>query len=37
MDFGLNEEQLALQQVARAFATKELAPLAAQLESGNIP
>jgi len=37
MDFGLNEEQLALQQVARAFALKELAPLAAQLESGNTP
>lgn len=37
MDFGLNEEQLALQQVARAFAQKELAPLAAQLESGNTP
>jgi alkylation response protein AidB-like acyl-CoA dehydrogenase len=37
MDFGLNEEQLALRQVARAFAVKELAPLAAQLESGNTP
>lgn len=37
MDFGLNEEQRALQQVARAFALKELAPLAAQLESGNTP
>ena len=37
MDFGLNEEQLALQQVARAFALKELAPLAAKLESGNTP
>lgn len=37
MDFGLNEEQLALQQVARAFAVKELAPLAAQLESSNTP
>lgn len=37
MNFGLSEEQLALQQVARAFAQKELAPLAAQLESGNTP
>lgn len=37
MNFGLSEEQLALQQVARAFAQKELAPLAAKLESGNTP
>lgn len=37
MDFGLNEEQRALQQVARTFALKELAPLAAQLETGNTP
>jgi len=37
MDFGLSEEQLALQQVARAFALKELAPLAPQLEAGNMP
>lgn len=37
MDFGLSEEQFALQQVARVFAHKQLAPLAAQLESGNTP
>lgn len=37
MDFSLSEEQRALQQTARAFAQKELAPLAAKLEADNAP
>ena len=37
MDFSLTEEQQALKETARAFAQKELAPLAAGLESENTP
>lgn len=37
MDFILTEEQQALKETARAFAQKELAPLAAGLENENAP
>jgi alkylation response protein AidB-like acyl-CoA dehydrogenase len=37
VDFSLTEEQQALKETARAFAQKELAPLAAGLESDNAP
>ena len=37
MNFSLSDEQRALQQTARAFAQKELAPLAAKLEAENAP
>lgn len=37
MDFSLTEEQQALKETARAFAHKELAPLAAGLEANNEP
>ena len=37
MDFSLNEEQRALQETARAFAEKELAPLALECERNNTP
>jgi len=37
MNFSLSDEQRALQQTARAFAQKELAPLAAKLEADNAP
>lgn len=37
MDFSLSEEQQALKATARAFAHKELAPLAAGLEANNEP
>jgi alkylation response protein AidB-like acyl-CoA dehydrogenase len=37
MDFSLTEEQQALEETARAFAQKELAPLAAELEANNQP
>lgn len=37
MDFSLTDEQRALKEAARAFAQKELAPLAAELEAKNHP
>jgi alkylation response protein AidB-like acyl-CoA dehydrogenase len=37
MDFTLTEEQQALKETARAFAHKELAPLAAGIEASNEP
>jgi alkylation response protein AidB-like acyl-CoA dehydrogenase len=37
MDFSLTAEQLALKETARAFAQKELAPLAAGIEASNEP
>lgn len=37
MDFSLSEEQRALQETARTFAQKELAPLAAGIEASNEP
>lgn len=37
MDFALTEEQQALRETARAFARKELAPVAAQCEQDNAP
>ena len=36
MDFTLNEEQAALQRAARAFAGKEIAPLAAECDETNV-
>lgn len=36
MDFALNEEQAALQRAVRAFAEKEIAPLAAQCDETNV-
>lgn len=37
MDFSLTEEQLALKATAQAFAQKELAPLASNIEASNEP
>ncbi len=37
MDFSFTEEQQALKETARAFAQKELAPLASSLEANNEP
>lgn len=37
MDFSLTEEQLALKATAQAFAKKELAPLASNIEASNEP
>ncbi|MFT5102265.1 MAG: alkylation response protein AidB-like acyl-CoA dehydrogenase, partial [Planctomycetaceae bacterium] len=36
MDFDLNEDQVAFQDAARAFADKELAPNAAEWDAGKI-